>query len=79
MAVIAASHAGNEEEKGRERKDPGTRFLCKKPVPGPSGKNSNIAGGMVSGVYKLVKLEASLTKTDHEGKGAEGYVNHLVG
>src|SRR5208337_2210066 len=27
---------------GALRRPPGTRFLCKKPVPGPSGKNSNL-------------------------------------
>ncbi len=31
---------------GALRRPPGTRFLCKKPVPGPSGKNSNIASGI---------------------------------
>ena len=31
---------------GALRRPPGTRFLCKKPGPGPSGKNSNIASGI---------------------------------
>ncbi len=41
--------AGRAEEKEKMRGNPfpnrgrvpGTRFLCKKPVPEPSGKNSN--------------------------------------
>jgi hypothetical protein len=38
-------------------KAPGTRFLCKKPVPGPSGKNSNIASGIsrLCGYYETVE------------------------
>jgi hypothetical protein len=31
---------------GALRRPPKTRFLCKKPVPGPSGKNSSIASGI---------------------------------
>jgi len=33
--------AWREEKEGMEAGRPGTRFLCKKPVPGPSGKNSS--------------------------------------
>jgi hypothetical protein len=29
---------------GALRRPPRTRFLCKKPVPGPSAKNSNLLG-----------------------------------
>ena len=46
------------ESAGALRRPPGTRFFCKKPVPGPSGKNSKWLAASL-GICKYCDIEVT--------------------
>jgi hypothetical protein len=63
---------------------PGTRFLCKKPVPEPSGKNSKLAGGTTTVIPAdagghLDRIKYGMTGSRCPQKLLHGRRNHKCG